>query len=212
MRLISFAVVSLLAVTVSAYPGPGTPHQSTTTQSALQHQSTDTPGAQQHQGNDDLNDPDLRSAIAQSLQQQQTDDDLNDQQLQLALAESAQQPQSNRDQILQDYGQGASQAEVKELEEELKLKEALAAELKDVIDAIKNEELQTGSEINLINSNLKREGISQEEQMHLLKENFSKTTSMSEAYSSMKTIQRELESVKAECEIIKAKIFSLSGF
>ncbi|KAH9267317.1 hypothetical protein BASA83_010051 [Batrachochytrium salamandrivorans] len=144
MRLISFAVVSLLAVTVSAYPGPGTPHQSTTTQSALQHQSTDTPGAQQHQGNDDLNDPDLRSAIAQSLQQQQTDDDLNDQQLQLALAESAQQPQSNRDQILQDYGQGASQAEVKELEEELKLKEALAAELKDVIDAIKTKSYKLG--------------------------------------------------------------------
>ncbi|KAH9270746.1 hypothetical protein BASA83_007108 [Batrachochytrium salamandrivorans] len=49
MKLISFAIVSLLAITVSAYPGPGTPHQSTTTQSALQHQSTDTPGAQQHQ-------------------------------------------------------------------------------------------------------------------------------------------------------------------
>ncbi|KAH6565712.1 hypothetical protein BASA60_009831 [Batrachochytrium salamandrivorans] len=46
MRLISFAIVSLLAITVSAYPVSDAPHQSTTTQSALQHQSTGTPGAQ----------------------------------------------------------------------------------------------------------------------------------------------------------------------
>ncbi|KAH9249183.1 hypothetical protein BASA81_013082 [Batrachochytrium salamandrivorans] len=97
MRLISFAALSFLAITVSAYPGPGTPHQSTTTQSALQHQSTDVPGAHQLQGDADLNDPDLQSAIAQSLQEQQNDDDLDYQQFQLALAESAQQLQESDD-------------------------------------------------------------------------------------------------------------------
>ncbi|KAH6566098.1 hypothetical protein BASA60_009615 [Batrachochytrium salamandrivorans] len=49
MKLISFAALSFLAITVSALPGPGTPHQSTTTQSALQHQSTTTQSALQHQ-------------------------------------------------------------------------------------------------------------------------------------------------------------------
>ncbi|KAH6575666.1 hypothetical protein BASA62_001816 [Batrachochytrium salamandrivorans] len=62
MRLISFAIVSLLAITVSAYPVSDAPHQSTTTQSALQHQSTGTPGAQPP-----------RSALAQKVQRQHND-------------------------------------------------------------------------------------------------------------------------------------------
>ncbi|KAH6594957.1 hypothetical protein BASA50_006219 [Batrachochytrium salamandrivorans] len=62
MRLISFAIVSLLAITVSAYPVSDAPHQSTATQSALRHQSTGTPGAQPP-----------RSALAQKVQRQLDD-------------------------------------------------------------------------------------------------------------------------------------------
>ncbi|KAH6587368.1 hypothetical protein BASA50_001297 [Batrachochytrium salamandrivorans] len=91
MRLISFAALSFLAITVSALPGPGTPHQSTTTQSALQHQSTDTPGAYQHQDDADLNAQQLQSALLESFQQKKNDADLNAQQLQSALLESLKQ-------------------------------------------------------------------------------------------------------------------------
>ncbi|KAH6573371.1 hypothetical protein BASA50_001133 [Batrachochytrium salamandrivorans] len=52
MKLIAFAVISFLAITVSAYPGLGTPHQSTTAQSAEQHQSTSTDEMQQFQSTD----------------------------------------------------------------------------------------------------------------------------------------------------------------
>ncbi|KAH6561867.1 hypothetical protein BASA62_009548 [Batrachochytrium salamandrivorans] len=49
MKLISFAVISLLAITVSAYPGSSTLPQSTTTQDIQQHQSTATQSAEQPQ-------------------------------------------------------------------------------------------------------------------------------------------------------------------
>ncbi|KAH6565948.1 hypothetical protein BASA50_007331 [Batrachochytrium salamandrivorans] len=49
MKLISFAALSFLAITVSAYPGLDTPSQSTTTHSALQHQSTTAQNLERHQ-------------------------------------------------------------------------------------------------------------------------------------------------------------------
>ncbi|KAH6561933.1 hypothetical protein BASA82_001064 [Batrachochytrium salamandrivorans] len=49
MKLISLAVLSFLAITVSAYPGSDTPPQSTTTQSAEQPQSTTGQSEQQYQ-------------------------------------------------------------------------------------------------------------------------------------------------------------------
>ncbi|KAH6585489.1 hypothetical protein BASA50_001098 [Batrachochytrium salamandrivorans] len=52
MKRISFVAIFLLAITVSAYPGLGTPPQSTTTQSAEQHQSTDTSSELQFQSTD----------------------------------------------------------------------------------------------------------------------------------------------------------------
>ncbi|KAH6579589.1 hypothetical protein BASA61_004778 [Batrachochytrium salamandrivorans] len=84
MKLISFAIVSLLAITVSAYPGPGTPLQSTDTQSAqqpqvaasqstVQHQSTDTPSVLQHQDDADLNDQQYQNDATQSEQQSDQD-------------------------------------------------------------------------------------------------------------------------------------------
>ncbi|KAH6587364.1 hypothetical protein BASA50_001293 [Batrachochytrium salamandrivorans] len=52
MKLISFAVVSLLAITVSAYPGPGTPPQDIGAPSAEQHQDVDSQEPLQHQSTD----------------------------------------------------------------------------------------------------------------------------------------------------------------
>ncbi|KAH9265502.1 hypothetical protein BASA83_011097 [Batrachochytrium salamandrivorans] len=52
MKLIAFVAISFLAITVSAYPGLGTPPQSTTAQSAEQHQSTSTDEMQQSQSTD----------------------------------------------------------------------------------------------------------------------------------------------------------------
>ncbi|KAH6566100.1 hypothetical protein BASA60_001894 [Batrachochytrium salamandrivorans] len=52
MKLISFAVVSLLAITVSAYPGPGTPPQDIGAPSEEQHQDVDSQEPLQHQSTD----------------------------------------------------------------------------------------------------------------------------------------------------------------
>ncbi|KAH6582531.1 hypothetical protein BASA50_001294 [Batrachochytrium salamandrivorans] len=71
MKLISFAALSLLAVTVSAYPVPGTPPQDTGAQSALQHQSTDTPSTLQHQSTTTPSTLQHQSTDAQEPQQDQ---------------------------------------------------------------------------------------------------------------------------------------------
>ncbi|KAH6589253.1 hypothetical protein BASA61_005692 [Batrachochytrium salamandrivorans] len=49
MKLISLAALSFLAITVSAYPGLGTPHQGAGAPSAEQSQNTGTPSAEQCQ-------------------------------------------------------------------------------------------------------------------------------------------------------------------
>ncbi|KAH6597764.1 hypothetical protein BASA61_003028 [Batrachochytrium salamandrivorans] len=69
MKLISFAVISLLAITVSAYPGSSTLPQSTTTQDIQQHQSTATQSAEQPQStatqSEQQSDQDKAQALSQ---------------------------------------------------------------------------------------------------------------------------------------------------
>ncbi|KAH9252440.1 hypothetical protein BASA81_009641 [Batrachochytrium salamandrivorans] len=71
MKLISFAVISFLAITVSAYPGLGTPSQdlegpqSTTTQDLEESQGATTQSEQQHQGTIDQSEQENSQQLLQ---------------------------------------------------------------------------------------------------------------------------------------------------
>ncbi|KAH6566272.1 hypothetical protein BASA62_006817 [Batrachochytrium salamandrivorans] len=71
MKLISFAVVSLLATTVSAYPGPGTPPQDIGAPSEEQHQDVDSQEPLQHQSTDAQVPQQIRMLMTQDPQQDQ---------------------------------------------------------------------------------------------------------------------------------------------
>ncbi|KAH6589115.1 hypothetical protein BASA50_010281 [Batrachochytrium salamandrivorans] len=109
MKLISFAVISFLAITVSAYPGLGTPSQdleepqSTTTQSAQEPQSTTVHSEQEYQ-----------STTAQDLSEN-SQQSLQDKLEKLIESYKAKQAEANE-----------LQNEIKELETEMSLMDSRA--------------------------------------------------------------------------------------
>ncbi|KAH9253792.1 hypothetical protein BASA83_004297 [Batrachochytrium salamandrivorans] len=113
MKLISFAVISFLAITVSAYPGLGTPSQdlegspSTSSQDLEESQSTTTQSAQEPQ-----------STTVQSEQEYQSTTNPNEQE------DSQQSLQDQLDKLIENYEEKRAEAnelqnEINELETEI---------------------------------------------------------------------------------------------
>ncbi|KAH6575188.1 hypothetical protein BASA60_000738 [Batrachochytrium salamandrivorans] len=156
MKLISFAAISLLAVTVSAYPGLGTLPQSTTTQSALQHQSTDTQSVQQYQ-----------DAFTQSVQQPDQDP------FQTELSEL------EEDQSEQEM----SHIGLDKLEKDYERTQVLISELGSIISTTTKEKVDLGLEKDELNEALKKNDINRAEKAVLLTEYLDKCNDWGENIS-----------------------------
>ncbi|KAH6566334.1 hypothetical protein BASA50_003746 [Batrachochytrium salamandrivorans] len=123
MKLISFAVISLLAITVSAYPGLGTPPQG-----GEQSESTSTPSAHQPQGADAQSAGQLSSIIGQ-----------NPWQLPSTIDQDSQQPHADTSHVLQEYHEQSLQTKLNELDKKYQETQGVANKIQDTINVLKHE-------------------------------------------------------------------------
>ncbi|KAH6572080.1 hypothetical protein BASA60_006852 [Batrachochytrium salamandrivorans] len=185
MKLISFAVISFLAITVSAYPGLGTPSQdleespSTSSQDLEGSQSTTTQSAQKPQ-----------STTTQSAQEPQS-----------TTIQSEQEYQSTTAQDLSENSQQSLQDQLEKLFEEYEEKRVEASKLQNIMDELETEMSEIVSRANTL------EGL---ERTDLLQEFLAKHKSWSEPYTAWGILQRRMADIRKKYGDMVKEIASLN--
>ncbi|KAH6570950.1 hypothetical protein BASA62_004116 [Batrachochytrium salamandrivorans] len=207
MKLISFAVISFLAITVSAYPGLGTPSQdlegsqsttaqdlegsqSTTTQDLEGSQSTDTQSEQQHQGATTQSEQQPQSAASQILEESQG-----------ATTQSEQEYQDTIDQSEPEDSQQLLQNMLDKLSDEYKAKYDEVNGLQHIIDELANE---------MPNFELRANTFDGPEKEALFQDLLSKNPSWGTAYETWEALQREMEAIRKEYNGVVKKMALLN--
>ncbi|KAH9276344.1 hypothetical protein BASA83_001032 [Batrachochytrium salamandrivorans] len=138
MRLFSFAALSFLAITVSAYPGPGTPPQGDVAQSAEQSQDADAPDPQHPQGADSHGLWQGLMDVVHDPQQFQNGVH-NPQQPQDAGARDAEQPHASNGRVLQKPHERLLQDKLNKVGEEYNARKGVAKGIQDFITVLEKE-------------------------------------------------------------------------
>ncbi|KAH9276349.1 hypothetical protein BASA83_001039 [Batrachochytrium salamandrivorans] len=166
MKLISLAALSFLAITVSAYPGPGTPPQGAGVQGAEQSQGAGAQGAQQPQGagvqgaqqpqganapdpwqdrNDRGQDPwQFPSTRAQDPWQPWGTAVHDPQQPQNTGAQNEQQVRADNGRALQEHHEQSLQDTLDEVGEEYDARKGMAEGIEDFIKVLEDEMQRLG--------------------------------------------------------------------
>ncbi|KAH9252578.1 hypothetical protein BASA81_009447 [Batrachochytrium salamandrivorans] len=181
MKLISLAALSLLAITVSAYPGLSTSPQSTTTQSAEQPQSTAIQIAEQPQSTD-----------AQSAQKSQDAAERNAVRYQFYLLRSARR----------QYEQGL-QAELQMLNQKYREEQDLAHDMGALLIAMESDQLELRGVADALDDN----SLEQDKIMETL---IAQASTMEEVRTALKATLLDMDKIMKNRSTVEGKLKLLS--
>ncbi|KAH9252442.1 hypothetical protein BASA81_009643 [Batrachochytrium salamandrivorans] len=190
MKLISFAVISFLAIAVSAYPHQNPDEQDfegsqdASFQSAEQPQGVTTQVLLENQGTIDQSEPEPQSATVQGLQEPQGATVQGLQEPQGATVQSEQQHQGAIDQSEPENPQQSLQDMLDKLLKEYEEKQAETDRLQQEIDRLEEEMLNIESRANTFDG----PGV-----MSLFREFIAKNGVLVRARASKETLEREME-------------------
>ncbi|KAH6569865.1 hypothetical protein BASA50_003607 [Batrachochytrium salamandrivorans] len=200
MKLISFAALSFLAITVSAYPRLGAPPQGAGAPSAEHSQGAGAPGVQQPRG-----------AVAQGAGQLPSTRAQDPWQLLGAAAHDPQQPQNtgvrdaeqvraNNGRLLQNYNEELLQNRLDKLGKEYQEKQKVAEEIQDIAKVLEDEMQELGLLLGALKAGPEYDGV--------FEKYLQKSKEVSEQHGALNDLKDDMESVQSMYDATVEEILS----